>query len=112
MNGALAEQFVLQELKSVGQTALYYWGRENPFKSEIDFLTELADGSITSIEVKSATNTKAKSLKNYIEKYHPQQSVRSSLNQYRITESLYDVPLYMISQIEKITKLNKKTKLK
>ncbi|MBR1604552.1 MAG: ATP-binding protein [Alphaproteobacteria bacterium] len=102
MNGALAEQFVLQELKCSGISSLYYWGRENPATAEIDFITDTNEGCIIPIEVKSANNTKAKSLKVYIAENNPKYAIRTSLNQYRVTDNLYDIPLYMISQIQQL----------
>ena len=102
MNGALAEQFVLQELKSTHIFSLYYWGRKAPAQAEIDFITDTDDGDIVPIEVKSANNTRAKSLKVYISENNPKYAVRTSLNQFRITDNLYDIPLYMISQISKL----------
>ncbi|MBQ7659519.1 MAG: ATP-binding protein [Alphaproteobacteria bacterium] len=105
MYGALAEQFVLQELKGVNISSLYYWGRESPSKAEIDFITDINGGYVVPIEVKSAKNTKAKSLKVYIAENKPKYAVRTSLNQFRTTDGLYDIPLYMISQVDKL--LNK-----
>ncbi len=108
MYGALAEQFVLQELKSINTSSLYYWGRESPAKAEIDFITDTNDGYIVPIEVKSANNTKAKSLKVYIAENNPKYAVRTSLNQFRVTDNLYDIPLYMISQFDKLLKKQSK----
>ncbi len=102
MYGALAEQFVLQELKSIGVSSIYYWGKESPAKAEVDFVTDINGKSITPIEVKSANNTRAKSLKVYMTENNPIYAVRTSLNQFRITDNLYDIPLYMISQIRNL----------
>jgi len=102
MYGALAEQFVLQELKASGIVSLFYWGREGSARSELDFVTQIDGKGVVPIEVKSASNTKAKSLQVYIKMYQPQVSVRTSLNQYRTTDGLYDIPLYMISQMEQL----------
>lgn len=81
---------------------MYYWGRENPATAEIDFITDTNEGCIIPIEVKSANNTKAKSLKVYIAENNPKYAIRTSLNQYRVTDNLYDIPLYMISQIQQL----------
>jgi len=97
MNGALAEQFVCQELKAAGVSPLFYWGREGS-TAEIDFLIQ-HDSGIIPIEVKSAKRTKSQSLKVYIQEYNPAYAVRSSLKNYGIAGNLYSVPLYMISQI-------------
>lgn len=102
MYGALAEQFVLQELKASGTSALYYWGRRGSGTAELDFLTQVNGLGIVPIEVKSGHNTKAKSLKTYISEYAPLVAVRTSLNQYRASDGLYEIPLYMISQMKEM----------
>lgn len=99
MFGAISEQFVLQELKASGFDKLYYWGRDGSAQSEVDFVIQMEKFGIVPIEVKSSTNTKAKSLKQYISEYKPEYAVRTSLNQYRVDKPVYDIPLYMISQI-------------
>jgi len=101
MNGALAEQFVLQELKAAGDSSLFYWGREGSATAEIDFITQI-NGEIIPIEVKSGKNTKAQSLKNYIKEYQPKYAVKTSLKNYSGINNVYSVPLYMISELRKI----------
>jgi len=100
-NGALAEQFVCQELKSSKIGSLFYWGRENA-QAELDFLIQ-KDGEIIPIEVKSAKHTKAKSLLVYMNEYKPKYAIRTSLKNYGIEGNLYSVPLYMISDFKKYT---------
>ncbi|MCQ2599547.1 MAG: AAA family ATPase [Alphaproteobacteria bacterium] len=102
MFGAISEQFVLQELKAAGVDKLYYWGRDGSGQAEVDFVIQMEKYGIVPIEVKSANNTKAKSLKKYISEYNPKYVVRTSLNQYRVNEPIYDIPLYMISQVLQI----------
>jgi predicted AAA+ superfamily ATPase len=97
MNGALAEQFVLQELKTAGVSPLFYWGREKS-TAEVDFIIQ-AGGGIVPIEVKSAKNTRAQSLKVYRNDYRPAHAVRTSLKNYGVVDNLYSIPLYMISEI-------------
>jgi len=99
-NGALAEQFVCQELKSARISPLFYWGREKS-QAELDFLTQ-SNGEIIPIEVKSARHTKAKSLQVYMREYNPAHAVRSSLKNYGVEGNLYSVPLYMISELMNI----------
>ena len=100
MNGALAEQFVLQELKAAGISPIFYWGREGG-TAEVDFLTQ-GNGEIIPIEVKSAKHTKSQSLKVYIEEHKPAHAIRTSLKNYGVADNLYSVPLYMISELKKI----------
>jgi len=104
MNGALAEQFVLQELKTAGVSPLFYWGREKS-TAEVDFITQ-AGGGIVPIEVKSAKNTRAQSLKVYMNDYRPARAVRTSLKNYGVVDNLYSIPLYMIAEIVNIIALS------
>jgi len=77
--GALAEQFVLQELKAYFDQKLYYWTSESG-GNEVDFLIQ-KDNEFIPIEVKAEQNLKAKSLKAFCQKYKPETAVRFSLQQ-------------------------------
>jgi predicted AAA+ superfamily ATPase len=98
--GALAEQFVLQELKVSGNSPIYYWGNESG-KAEVDFIMQYKN-EIIPIEVKSATNTKSQSLSVYMEKYKPAHAVRVSLKNLGTSEKLYSIPLYMIANLREL----------
>jgi len=100
MNGMLAEQFVCQELKAAGVSPLFFWGREGS-TAEIDFITQ-GERDVIPIEVKSAKHTKAQSLKVYMQEYNPSFAVRTSLKNFGIAGKLYSIPLYLISQLEKL----------
>ncbi len=54
------------------------------------------------VEVKAQLNLKAKSLRVYREKYHPQLSVRTSMADYRREEGLVNLPLYAIGELGRI----------
>ena len=95
--GVLMEQFVLQELKNLGLNPLY-WASNT---AELDFITEI-EGDVIPLEVKAGINLKAKSLSSYINKYNPNKVARSSLADFKITLPIYDIPLYMISEYQKI----------
>jgi predicted AAA+ superfamily ATPase len=90
--GALTEQYVLQQLKSIDQLPIYYWSAENA-TAEIDFLIQYQN-RIIPIEVKAAENLKAKSLKTYQQKFNPEISIRTSLSDYRKQDWLVNIPLY------------------
>jgi predicted AAA+ superfamily ATPase len=90
--GALTEQYVLQQLKSIDQLPIYYWSAENA-TAEIDFLIQYQN-RIIPIEVKAAENLKAKSLKTYQQKFNPEISIRTSLSDYRKQDWLVNLPLY------------------
>ncbi len=98
--GSLCEQYVLQQLKAANNKSVYYWSAERG-EAEIDFLIQ-HKGKIVPLEVKAGINLKAKSLQVYKENFKPEISVRTSLADYKKTENLYDVPLYMIECLERI----------
>ncbi|OGI03146.1 MAG: ATPase [Candidatus Melainabacteria bacterium GWF2_37_15] len=95
--GAIAEQYVLQQFKTIKDLPVFYWSNETS-RSELDFIIEI-NSSIIPVEVKSSTNLKAKSLKNYIEKFEPEIAIRTSTADYKKTNNLYDIPLYLIEMI-------------
>lgn len=95
--GALTEQYVLQQLKTTKEISIYYWSAENA-TAEIDFLIQY-DNSIVPIEVKAEENLRAKSLRNYVDKYSPELAVRSSMSDFRQETWLSNLPLYAISQL-------------
>ena len=98
-NGALAEQFICQELKSANVSPLFYWGREKGL-AELDFMFQY-DGEIIPVEVKSALNTKARSLSEYRKKYVPALSVRFSLKNIEQNGDLLNLPLYLADYADK-----------
>ena len=91
-NGAITQQYVLQQLKSIDQLPVYYWTAEKA-TAEIDFLIQYQN-RIIPIEVKAVENLKAKSLKAYYQKFNPEISIRTSLSDYRKENWLVNLPLY------------------
>ena len=102
LKGAIAEQYVYQQLKSAeDDMPIYYWSNDSS-RSEVDFVVQL-DGYVIPVEVKAEKNLKAKSLKNFIQDYKSEKSVRTSLADYKLNDNnLYDIPLYAIGNIEAI----------
>ena len=99
--GALTEQYVCQEMKCFNNAEIAYWTNEGA-TAEIDFVVQLGS-AIIPVEVKAATNLKAKSLPVYREKFHPKIEVRTSLADYKKTENLLDIPLYALGRLPTIT---------
>jgi predicted AAA+ superfamily ATPase len=102
--GAIAEQFVFQELRQSLDKKLYYWSNENG-NAEIDFLTQDTNGNIVPIEVKSGINLRAKSLSFFVDKYSPKYSFRTSLADYKVVNTpnnIIDMPLYAVAKIRDI----------
>ena len=98
--GALAEQFVLQELTVSGNFPIFYWGNDQG-KAEVDFIIQHKN-EIIPIEVKSSVNTKSQSLSVYMEKYHPAHAVRISLKNFGRTKGFFSVPLYCIGSLREL----------
>lgn len=98
--GSLTENYVLCELvKSVDET-LYYWSSGNT--AEVDFILQSAS-EIVPIEVKSERNVKARSLAEYRKKYTPKYSVKTSMKNETKGEEVLNIPLYLISALERFT---------
>ena len=99
--GALTETYVLTQLKALGLNAWYWTSSAN---AEIDFLTDHG-GKITLIEVKSADNTKAKSLKLFCERYRPERAMKTSLKNVGMnlagSTQVWSLPLYALFNLEK-----------
>jgi len=95
--GALTEQFVLQQLVSNEDYAVYYWSAERSI-AEIDLLIQYKD-IIVPLEVKAEENLQAKSLRVFHEKFKPVISVRTSMSDFRRQDWLVNLPLYAINEI-------------
>jgi hypothetical protein len=92
--GALTEQYVLQQLKTVSNLMIYYWSAENS-QGELDFLVQ--QGSrILPIEVKAEENLRARSLRSFVERNPSLHGIRFSMSPYREQEWMTNVPLYSV----------------
>lgn len=95
--GALTEQYVCQQLKTLENLSIYYYTNDRG-SCEVDFVVDTG-GRTVPVEVKAEVNLKAKSLKTYYEKYQPEISIRTSMADYRPEEWLMNLPLYAIEEI-------------
>ena len=98
--GALTEQYVCQQLKTIEDLDVYYYTNDRG-SCEVDFVVDTG-GMIVPIEVKAEVNLRAKSLKTYQEKFSPEISIRTSMADYKKEEWLVNLPLYAIDQITQI----------
>ena len=94
--GALTEQFVCQQLKSM-DLDVYYWSADNS-QAEIDFIFSLED-RIFPVEVKAEENLKARSLRAFLDRFGMEKGIRLSLSDYRQQEWLTNYPLYTVSSL-------------
>lgn len=95
--GALTEQYVLQQLKTVKGLNLYYWTADRG-AAEVDFLVD--NGSdVIPLEVKAEVNLHAKSLKIYRDKFQPKLSIRAAMVDYKREDWLLNLPLWAVEVI-------------
>lgn len=88
--GGMAENYVNVQLSINGYNT-YYW--ESARGAEIDFIIQ-REGQIIPIEVKSADNTRAKSLKVYMDTYKPAYAIKLSARNFGLENGKKIVPLY------------------
>lgn len=100
--GALTEQYVLQQLKTMKNIETYYWTNERG-NAEIDFLLDNGSGVIP-FEVKAEVNLQAKSLKTYRDKFNPKVSIRASMVDYKREDWLINLPLYAFDSVDSLLK--------
>lgn len=93
--GALTEQYVLQQLKTIKGLNIYYWTADRG-TAEVDFVIDNGKDVIP-IEVKAEVNLQAKSLKVYREKFQPRLSIRTSMADYKKEDWLLNLPLWAIN---------------
>ena len=88
--GGMAENYVNVQLTINGYST-YYW--ESDRGAEVDFIIQ-REGQLIPIEVKSADNTRAKSLKVYMDTYKPAYAIKLSAKNFGFEDGKKIVPLY------------------
>lgn len=88
--GGMTENYVHNQLAANGFKT-YYWESERG--AEIDFIIQ-RDRSLIPIEVKSADNVMAKSLRVYMETYKPAYAIKLSAKNFGFRSGIKTVPLY------------------
>ena len=92
--GAFTENYVLQQLKSLPRTFVYYYSNDNS-TLEIDFVVQ-HEAHIIPIEVKAEENLRAKSLRQFVTDNAGLHGVRFSMSDYREQDWLTNVPLWAV----------------
>lgn len=98
--GALTENYVYTQLKCMGINS-YFW--RTKAEAEVDFITDY-EGVLMPIEVKSADNTKAKSLHMFCNRYKPKVAIKTSLK--NVGDNMdgethvWSIPLYMLFRLK------------
>lgn len=96
--GALAENYVMQQLEANG-VRTYYW-TPGDASGEIEFLTSTSRGDLLPIEVKSGENVRSRSLKAFMAKTSCPLGLRVSAREFGQEGSLKSIPLYAAFCIE------------
>lgn len=92
--GAFTENYVLQQLKSLLRTFVYYYSNDNS-TLEIDFVVQ-HEAHVIPIEVKAEENLRAKSLRQFVTDNSGLHGVRFSMSDYREQDWLTNVPLWAV----------------
>lgn len=88
--GGMTENYVNVQLAINGYRT-YYWESERG--AEVDFVIQ-RQGQLIPVEVKSADNTKAKSLKVYMDTFKPSYAIKLSSKNFGFEDKKKTVPLY------------------
>lgn len=95
--GALTEQYVLQQL--ILRFEPYYYAKSNSTQ-EIDFLLQDDEDEKVPLEVKSETNVKAKSLRQFVCDKKSKKAYRISMTDFKQEDWVTNVPLYAVDNFE------------
>ena len=90
--GGMVENYVSTQLQALGYSR-YFW--ESSGVAEIDFIIQRGD-CIIPVEVKSATNTQAKSLQIYMKTYKPPYAIKISEKNFGMVDGKKSIPLYAV----------------
>jgi uncharacterized protein len=107
-DGALAEQFVGQELMAITgvdeANGLFSWKREEKNSSaEIDFLIQVGS-KLVPIEVKAGAIGSLKSLKIFLEEKKVSFGLRISESPFILTSNILIIPFYLIEELPRLVK--------
>ena len=95
--GAFTEQYVLQQLKTVLDTSIYYLSADDS-KQELDFIFQ--DGEkVVPVEVKAEENLRAKSMRQFCLDHPGTKGIRISMSPYREQDWMTNIPLYGAERI-------------
>ena len=92
--GALAEQYVMQELSAQNFDYIGYWTNERS-TTEVDFVIQ-QKGEVVPIEVKSGENLRSRSFTQFCRTYEPKIAFKASTLPYHGGMEIVNVPLYGI----------------
>ncbi len=94
--GAVAENYVLQELKALSIKGIYYWAKNN---YEMDFAIQYGE-RVLPIEVKAGKNIKSKSMRKVLD--NKDLAVRISMRNLKLDGKVLNIPLVLVSEIQRL----------
>ncbi len=97
--GALAENYVAQELVAGHHSKLFYW-RSRGGKAELDFLCEFED-CVAPLEVKAGRSRRSRSLRSFDDQFSPRTLFRTNLLNLKRDGKICNLPLYAVSQLSR-----------
>ena len=106
--GALAEQFVGQELLTAAdlyqERRLYFWERDKKSsQAEVDYVISIG-ANIIPIEVKAGKTGRLRSIKQFMEEKKSSIGLRISSHPLSLDNDILSIPLYLIEQIPRLLK--------
>ena len=107
--GSVAEQYVAQELLACADPysdkKLHFWAREaRGSNAEVDFLIEI-EGMPIPVEVKAGARGSLKSMRLFLKEYPKTLlGVRYSMHELSYVDQILSIPLYMISQTQRLVR--------
>jgi len=94
--GAIAENFVAQELYKYQNQELLMWKDKN---NQIEFLSYI-NNKLIPIEVKASRKSqKSASFNKYIKNYKPEKAIKISLRNFGVSNNFISLPIYLINKI-------------
>lgn len=107
-DGALAEQFVGQELLSYmgkeERNTLFFWIREQKNSSaEVDYVIAV-NSLIVPVEVKAGATGSLRSIKIFLSEKKIPLGVRISEHPFSLEQQILSIPLYLISELSRLVK--------
>ncbi|MES2504636.1 MAG: ATP-binding protein [Myxococcota bacterium] len=104
--GALAEQFVGQELLAYTDcyqdSKLYFWQREEKSsQAEVDYVINL-DANVIPIEVKAGKTGRLKSLRQFMDAKKSPFGIKISTDGLAFEKDIISLPFYLIGQLQRI----------
>lgn len=92
--GAFTENYVLQQLKTIPHTFVYYYSNDKS-TMEIDFVVQ-HDTDVIPVEVKAEENLRAKSLRQFTSDHPGLHGLRFSMSGYREQGWMTNIPLWAV----------------